>query len=121
MSNIEARKIVIVKSVLISQSSFESYIDVPFQPNEVILRQLSLYTAGASDLIMTLRSDLISDTDLITFPDSICHLVVQTPFIIYNREIRGTYRFLIMNTDNELEEMTGEIALTFEFIKYKKS
>jgi hypothetical protein len=105
--------------------SFTADINIPFQPDMIILQAMTETNANpvdASAEVGVIRSDLVQNQTLTTFAPIAREVRynINAPFI-NQRPINGTYTF-------DIRELSGTtlvhdnfitISLTFLFIKYK--
>jgi hypothetical protein len=108
---------VVNDSTAAAVSSFSANIYIPFQPDEVIVRQASVYDLAGGNHIIIVTSDLVDNYPLFTINDEIITIPLSTRFII-NRPITGTFTFNFLNVDQTNSNLQIEIAFVLEFIKY---
>jgi hypothetical protein len=122
MNDIETYKTITLKhTIAANSSSFTKEINCEFIPDEIILKNCSLWSSAAYDKAIAISTDLIFDTDLLTIPKtSSFHESYNVPFRNH-RPINGTYTFTIKDFDNVLisKVSTTYIAFTLVFIKWK--
>lgn len=102
-------------------SSFSANIFIPFQPDEVIVRQVTIYVPGVvaaggyQTIIVT--SDLIDNLPLfsVLFGDSVIQLNNKFPI---TRFISGSYNFNFLNINNSPNVLQCQLSFILEFVKY---
>lgn len=120
MPIVEQRKTIIVSAVLgAGDSSFNSYLNVPFTPDEIIVRGISYWNGNANNGLRIMRSNLVFDRLLGFFNES------QTPtntegYFSNQHQINGNYLFEILGANGAALATPGSISVHLEFVKYKE-
>jgi hypothetical protein len=138
MSEIEIYKNVVINLIFnhiltidprnqINSTSCYAYINIPFIPDEVVLKNLSVHdgdtAAVSSEPMYLIKTDLINDNYIIHFPKTAAmHEIENIPFPL-KKPISGLYKFSVVDIINTVpgNEATFEMfcTLTLIFIKYK--
>ena len=107
-------------------STLQQYINVEFQPDEVLLKTVSIFDGSAQIDIMTyIKSDLIDNNILYAFmsADTI-NQYCGVPFRLSNKNINGYYNFTFTSylgsTSEFCDQYNFVVVLVLVFIKYQK-
>ena len=118
MSEIEARKTIIISQDCKASEQWDAKFFVPFKPDEMIIRSVVHRTFDNREYeTFLVWSDLIGDVICSAFDG--CNYCPQTVFVL-KKDIGSQSRFQIQNVDGSVGGATdGKLAITIEFIKYK--
>jgi hypothetical protein len=119
---IEVNQNVTISTVLNNVSSWISPINVNFIPDVVIVRSI-LFSGGIDG---TAPGAYIVSSNLCTQNNGILGsftenfvTISQISYILKN-PINGTHTFQILDTVKNLAQITGDICINLDFIKYKE-
>lgn len=107
-----------------TKNTFDFYLHVPFDPDEVVLKTVSYYdkTATKSDNIILFRSDLVNNEILFTMPEvTFSQEAYNTPFKL-NRQVGGNYTMSLHKIDGSpwtTHTQPVKLAITLLFIKWR--
>lgn len=118
MSIIESRKNVIFSIYNASSAIVE--IDIPFTPDEVVLRGISAYDSAANYAVWQLRSSLVADNVISTFNNSVFPSGNVGATFVLKKPVRGSYRFDLTNYQGTLTTFAQCVSVHLDFIKYKE-
>lgn len=116
MSKVLNRKqIEITKAITKATNSFDTYIYVEFDPDEVILRGITYdMTMADAGVIYSLSSNLVSGFMASFLGDVSTSRTPRATFIM-GKPVSSSFNFVI----NNVNAGTGNLSLQLEFIKYK--
>jgi len=107
------------------ENTFSKNINVEFIPDEIVVKYICVNddNTNTETGIYTLKTNLIREEDLITFPAfHNFSQQVDIPFKNYDR-INGTYSFKLGKLDEtaiaELDTMDLSLSLVLLFVKFK--
>lgn len=102
---------------LLLQSSFKRNINVPFQPDELIIKY-SYYQNDGQQLTIYLLSDLIDTNEIFCLLGDKQYHQLNTVFKM-GKPVNGTYEFTIHDLDGQPRvDYVGDFIAHLEFIKY---
>jgi hypothetical protein len=119
------RKTVIISQNLVTNAPFTAdFSTVYFEPDELIVRGISLtQTAGATNH-MLITSTLTDNYPMINFSrgDTVTSIVpnfnsCELHFML-RRPVRGLHTFTITDPNGAIADFQGQIGLHLEFVKY---
>lgn len=116
-SVIENTQVVNIFEVLLGANGvFSTNINIDFIPN--VMNVKIIQYSGIENYISTIYTDIVNNNI-----GSILNQLTsnpQTRFLIYDRQIRGTYTFKILNEFGDIEPARiGSVYIQLEFVKYK--
>lgn len=124
---IESVKNVVVRKVFANNQAmtWQSYINVPFQPDEIRLVNQHIYENGQQNLPYLLQTDLILDEYVQLGESSVpvyTNVICQANKAPYNKNFNFNLLYVDANSQFTQAFATANfstVALTFSFIKYK--
>lgn len=107
-----------INVTLSTESSFDVDFNVPFKPQELIVKYMTFVANTSVAETFTISTSLIDSTN----GPFVCMAEVGdvAPNIVYtfNGTARGRHRFTITNPDGTLANLDGKLILALEFVKY---
>lgn len=118
---IENTQVIVVSGTLMGAGAFASNINIDFIPNMMIVRTIQ-YSSIAEEKkeynISSIFSDIVNANI-----GSFINLTTSNPntrFLIYDKSIRGTYTFKIIDSGGNIDfDKEGSLYIQLEFVKYK--
>lgn len=100
--------------------SFDLSINIDFIPDMMIVKTIQYDNKLADELGLTSIYTNIINNQIASFIESTTSNP-NTRFLIYNKPIRGTYNFKILDSTGLVNAgRQGDLFMQLEFVKYKK-
>lgn len=117
MPIVESRKNVIFSIYNASSGIVE--IDIPFTPDEVILRGILAFDSTLTYKVWQLRSNLVPDNVISTFSNSVIPSGNTGASFLLKKPVRGFYQFELTDYQGVLTVFPQCVSVHLEFVKYK--
>lgn len=113
-------------------STWNIPLNIPFVPDEVVLRQLTVGTTSNTGTIFQIATNLIDDQVLCSFIDTgniVQYLALETRFNV-RHQVNSSYILQVQNTPTNIttssglgpgtvaSNVTGAFQIILEFVKY---
>lgn len=119
------RKTVVIQQLVAAQAPFSFTFDnIYFEPDEVILRGISVSDINGVDANVSIWSDLVDNYPMVSFAISATPTNGTPNFntcelhFPLNKVIKGAYTFTLKNFAGALADFDGVLGLHLEFVKY---
>lgn len=121
MPTVRNRKTIIVKNDFNTSSSFSTYINIDFIPDEVVVKSIVYQTTPAEEPFI-IRTTLPTKytNDLFTCSGSVENVFLDNTFLLNNQGINQNYTFSILDVNGNLSNREGKLFITLEFKEYSK-
>lgn len=118
MPIVEVRKNILVIANLNNASEFTFNIDVPFTPDEMIVRNVSVVDVGGAHVYI-IKSSLVDYEVLLSMANTDQSTYYQVTHTM-NKPINGQFSFKLYAVDGTALVVTSELTIQLEFVRYKK-
>ena len=99
--------------------TFTKNLNLEFIPDEMIVKGMHFFKDGTNNTVFTLSSNLVDYNIMCSFIETDIYSNFNNVFQI-NKPVNGLYDFTINMVDTGSIVYNGSIAITLEFIQYKK-
>lgn len=125
MSIVKNRKVVNICWDANSSKSIDVGLNLSFQPDEMIVRQICYYATNSTVHLFQVWSEIVPDQPLFLFPNGSYFQVMESHYMLRDFSLNRNWKFEIQNVpsgtgpSSQSTTADGKIGMILEFIQTK--